>query len=124
MVALRPKASAEEDVTFKGGFTIHADKSPNSRGAREVLEGLGLSVVEASDIWTGIREGRIRALYLLGGDPQEQLSEAEREERARLVEAAGLLRGSQPTPMVLGAYGGVGGGAGMGFTELRYDDAR
>ena len=53
-----------------------------------------------------------------------ELSEAEREDRARLVEAAGLLRGSQPTPMMLSAYGGVGGGAGMGFTELRYDDAR
>ena len=78
-VALRPRIGAEGDVAFKGGFTIRADKSPNTRGTREILQGLGLSLVEASEIWEGIREGRIRALYFLGGAPAERLSEAERE---------------------------------------------
>lgn len=79
MVGLRPKVSTEGDVTFKSGFTIHADKSPNSWGAREVLGGLGISVFESSEVWTGIKEKRIKGLYLLGGDPNEQLSREERE---------------------------------------------
>jgi len=77
-VAVRSRLSAEGDVVFKGGFTIRADRSPNSRGAREILQGLGLPVVEAADIWEGIRAGRIVALYFLGGDPSEVLSEAEK----------------------------------------------
>ncbi len=84
-VALRSKVGSEGDVVFKSGFTIHADKSPNTRGAREVLEGLGLSVVDASEVWKGIREGRIKALYCLGGDPLESVSETEREVLGALV---------------------------------------
>ena len=64
-------------MVFKGGFTIHADKSPNARGARTVLEGLGLSLTETSEIWRGVAEGRIRGLYLLGGDPLESMSDEE-----------------------------------------------
>ncbi len=76
-VAVRNRVSDEGDVVFKGGFTIHADKSPNARGARSVLEGLGLSPVETSEIWRGVAEGRIRGLYLVGGDPLESLSDEE-----------------------------------------------
>lgn len=84
-VALRSKVRSEGDVVFKSGFTIHADKSPNTRGAREVLEGLGLSVVDASEVWKGIREGRIKALYCLGGDPLEAVSEPEQDALGALV---------------------------------------
>ena len=76
-VAVRNRVSDEGDVVFKGGFTIHADKSPNARGARSVLEGLGLSPVETSEIWRGVADGRIRGLYLVGGDPLESLSDEE-----------------------------------------------
>lgn len=76
-VAVRNRVSDEGDVVFKGGFTIHADKSPNARGARTVLEGLGLSPVETSEIWRGVADGRIRGLYLVGGDPLESLSDEE-----------------------------------------------
>ncbi len=76
-VAVRTRVSDEGDVVFKSGFTIHADKSPNARGARTVLEGLGLSLTETSEIWRGVAEGRIKGLYLLGGDPLESLSDAE-----------------------------------------------
>ena len=78
-VAIRSKVSAEGDVTFKSGFTIRADRSPGSRGAQQALEREGVAAVDPSAIWDGIREQRIRALYLLGGDPQDRLSEAERE---------------------------------------------
>ena len=71
-------------MVFKGGFTIHGDKSPNSRGARTVLEGLGLSLREASEIWRGVAEGRIRGLYLLGGDPLASLSDEEQTALAAL----------------------------------------
>jgi len=77
-VALRPKLSAEGDVVFKSGFTVRADKTPNTRGAREILGALGLPVLDASEIWKGIQEGRIQALYFLGGDPAERLSETEK----------------------------------------------
>ena len=78
-VALRTRVSEEGDVPFKSGFTIHADKSPNARGAREVLDGLGLPPVAAAEIWSGIQAGRIKALYWAGGDPKEHLSEAGKE---------------------------------------------
>ncbi len=76
-VAVRTRVSDEGDVVFKGGFTIHADKAPNARGARAVLEGLGLSLTETSEIWRDVAEGRIRGLYLLGGDPLESMSDEE-----------------------------------------------
>ncbi|MCZ6635436.1 MAG: molybdopterin-dependent oxidoreductase [bacterium] len=78
-VGIRDKRSAEGDVVFKSGFTIGGDKAPNTRGAKTVLEGLGISVVDAQEIWNGIGEGRIQALYVLGGDPFEKMSEAERK---------------------------------------------
>ena len=78
-VAMRPKVSAEGDVAFKGGFVIRADKAPNALGARTVLEGLGIGLCEPSEVWQGIQEGRIKGLYMLGGDPVERISEAERK---------------------------------------------
>ena len=83
-VAVHTRLSDEGDVVFKGGFTIHGDKSPNSRGARTVLEGLGLSLREASEIWRGVADGRIRGLYLIGGDPLASLSEEEQTALATL----------------------------------------
>ena len=71
--------SAEGDVGFKSGFTIRAVRSPGSGGALQALEREGVAAVDPSEIWGGIRDKRIRALYLLGGDPQDRLSEAERE---------------------------------------------
>lgn len=83
-VAVRSRVSDEGDVVFKGGFTIRADKSPNARGARTVLEGLGLTLTETSEIWRGVADGRIRGLYLVGGDPLESLSDEEQAALASL----------------------------------------
>jgi len=77
-VGLASATSSEGDVGFKSGFTIRADKSPNARGVHEVMGGLGVAVVDASEIWKGIQEGRIKALYLLGGGFSPEYSEAER----------------------------------------------
>ena len=83
-VAVRHRVSDEGDVVFKSGFTIRADKSPNARGARTVLKGLGLSLAETADIWRGVTDGRIRGLYLVGGDPLESLSDEEQTALASL----------------------------------------
>lgn len=83
-VAVHSRISDEGDVVFKGGFTIRADKSPNARGARAVLNGLGLPLAETSEIWRGVADGRIRGLYLVGGDPLESLSDEEKTALASL----------------------------------------
>ena len=83
-VAVRPKVSEEGDVVFRGGFTIRGDKSPNGRGVAEVFSGLGISLTDPLEIWRGIQEGHIKALYVLGGDPLEKISEAERSSLGNL----------------------------------------
>ena len=83
-IGIRPKVSQEGDTTFKGGFTIRADKSPNSRGVTEILSGLGVSITDPVEIWRGIQEGNIKALYILGGDPLERITEAERSSLGKL----------------------------------------
>lgn len=83
-IGIRPKVSEEGNTTFKGGFTIRADKSPNSRGVTEILSGLGVSITDPVEIWRGIQEGNIKALYILGGDPLERITEAERSSLGKL----------------------------------------
>lgn len=76
-VGLASHTGAEGDVPFKCGFTIRADKCANTRGVKEVMAGLGVQVLPVADIWTGIRQGRIKGLYVLGGDFAPDPSEAE-----------------------------------------------
>ena len=83
-VAIRTNASPEGDVTFKSGFTIRSEKSPNARGAAEVLRGVGLAPVDVEEIWTGIESGRIKALYYLNGDPEATLTRREIETLGKL----------------------------------------
>ena len=64
--------------------------------------------------------------------PGRELTEQQRADHLRLMEAAGLLQADQQTPLVLGVYGhgsrsggqGARGTGGLGFRELRYNDAR
>ena len=73
------------------------------------------------------RKRRVR-----GAKPGRELTEQQRADHLRLMEAAGLLQGDHQTPLVLGAYGhgsrsggqGTRGTGGLGFRELRYNDAR
>ena len=68
---------------------------------------------------TAPRRRRVR-----GAKPGRELTAQERADHLRLMEAAGLLQANHHTP-VLGAYGqGDAGAAGLGFRELRYNEAR
>ena len=66
-----PKPSGE-DITYKSGFTIHADKSPNRRGAERVLE-------SSIPLWEGLKKGGVKTLFLLGGSLHQTLTAAEEE---------------------------------------------
>ena len=68
-----------ETWTAKNGFRIEADKSPNSRGASDML-----GVDSINDIIKGINKGSIRGLYMLGGDINQTFS-------SEVVEALGKL---------------------------------
>ena len=78
-VALRTKIDKESDVEFKSGFTIRSDKSPNFRGANEILAAQGVALSSESELWESISSGSIKAVLFFGGDPQEKLSDQEKE---------------------------------------------
>jgi len=71
-VFLHAPAPEGEEVVYKSGFTIRADKSPNRRGARLVLE-------SDRELWQGIREGKIRTLFLLGGGAALELTDEQKK---------------------------------------------
>ncbi len=66
-----------EDLTFKNGFKIHADKSPNKRGT-ELLIG------NRSDFWTALKKGGIEVLVFFGNDLNLELSEIQKESLKKL----------------------------------------
>jgi len=66
------RAPEGEEVTFKSGFTIRADKSPNRKGA-ELILGTG------TDFWAGIKKGTIKVVFFLGGDVNMSLDESQKE---------------------------------------------
>ena len=78
-VALRTKIDKESDVEFKSGFTIRSDKSPNFRGANEILTAQGVALSSESELWEGIRSGLIKAVLFFGGDPQKKLGDEDKE---------------------------------------------
>jgi anaerobic selenocysteine-containing dehydrogenase len=67
---------AGEDRTFKGGFTMYAEKAPNARGVRRVLEALaarrgGGSVHDAASFVAAVRAGKIGAAVVTGNYPSD-----------------------------------------------------
>lgn len=56
-----------EDVVYKDGFTIRADKSTNHRGAKLLLG-------EKTDFWQAIEKGKVKTLVVLNHDVDLQLS--------------------------------------------------
>ncbi|MBI4553256.1 MAG: molybdopterin-dependent oxidoreductase [Candidatus Latescibacteria bacterium] len=68
-----------EGWVSKSGFRIEADKTPNARGAREML-----GAADMRGIVDGINAGTIKGLYIVGGDLGLVLSAAEKEALGKL----------------------------------------
>jgi NADH-quinone oxidoreductase subunit G len=75
-LAVGPVPFAGEDRTFKGGFTMYAEKAPNARGVRRVLEALaarrgGGSVHDAASFVAAVRAGKIGTAVVSGNYPSD-----------------------------------------------------
>ncbi len=84
VLALDPKAELAvgpvpvkgEDRTFKGGFTMYAEKAPNARGVRRVLEALsarrgGGAVHDAASFAAALRGRQLGAAVVTGNYPSD-----------------------------------------------------
>lgn len=60
-----PIGSTGEDVKF----TIRPEKHPNRRGVEAVIEAMGGNTAASQDVWKEVGEGRIKAVWVVGGYP-------------------------------------------------------
>lgn len=58
-------------------FTIRAEKCPNRRGVEAVIQQVQGSVLSFSEILNQVTRGDVEALYVLGGDPEGWISDAD-----------------------------------------------
>jgi NADH-quinone oxidoreductase subunit G len=61
-----------ENEVFKSNFTIHADKSPNQKGAN-------LFLGDKTDFWQAIKKGDVEVLIFLGNDLNLKLSDQQKD---------------------------------------------
>ena len=78
-IALCNRADPGGDRCFGDGFTIRADRAPNTRGAGEIAVQLGLEFTAAQDMWRDMAAGRVRAAFAVAGARGETLAREERE---------------------------------------------
>ena len=73
MLAIGPVPFLGEDKTFPGGFTIRAEKAPNTRGVRRVLEALagGKPVANAQGFESALASGKFAAAIVTGNYPSD-----------------------------------------------------
>ena len=64
-----PVFSEKEDQTFKGGFTISAEKVPNRRGVKKMLDHFGEPALTFPELLKAIEKDQIGAVWLQGGYP-------------------------------------------------------
>ena len=70
-LAVGPAPVVGQDITFKGGFTIYAEKAPNRRGGERVLVSAGGPVATFDELLAAAASGKIKGLYLAGGYPPD-----------------------------------------------------
>ena len=75
-LAVGPVPFTGEDRTFKGGFTMYAEKAPNARGVRRVLEALsakrgGGTVHDAAAFTAVMRSKQFGAVVITGNYPSD-----------------------------------------------------
>ncbi len=70
--AVGPVPTEGEDKTFKDGFTLYAEKAPNARGVRRVLEGVASGkVLDADAMVRELKKGGPDAVIVTGNYPSE-----------------------------------------------------
>jgi NADH-quinone oxidoreductase subunit G len=82
-LAVGPVPFVGGDRTFKGGFTMYAEKAPNARGVRRVLEALVASrqakVHDFASFLSALRSGGFGAAVLTGNYPSDWVTPALRD---------------------------------------------
>jgi NADH-quinone oxidoreductase subunit G len=74
-LAVGPVPFHGEDKTFPGGFTMRAEKCPNARGVRRVLEALGgKAPLEADAFFKALNSKSYGAVVLCGNYPSDWVS--------------------------------------------------
>ena len=58
-----------EDYTFKGGFTVKAEKVANKNGMAAILDHFGGDLLKLVDLPAAVKSGRIEAVVISGGYP-------------------------------------------------------
>jgi NADH-quinone oxidoreductase subunit G len=78
LLAVGPVPFLGEDKTFPGGFTIRAEKAPNARGIRRVLEALsgGKPVANAQGFEQALASGKYGAAIVTGNYPSDWVTPA------------------------------------------------
>ncbi|MDG2423287.1 MAG: 2Fe-2S iron-sulfur cluster-binding protein [Phycisphaerales bacterium] len=72
VVGVGPVPFNGQDKSFPGGYTIRAEKAPNARGVRRVLEALGLQVMDAAAMEkTLATDTKIDRLVVTGNYPSQ-----------------------------------------------------
>ena len=77
LLAVGPVPFEGEDKTFPGGYTIRAEKAPNARGVRRVLEAFGGRVTDAAGFEVALSsESGPEAVVLTGNYPSAWVTES------------------------------------------------
>ena len=75
-IGVGPVPRHGEDKTFPGGFTVYAEKAPNARGVRRVLEKFSANVLNHDELTGRLRsDGEIDTLVLTGNYPSDWVTD-------------------------------------------------
>ncbi|MBM4112100.1 MAG: 2Fe-2S iron-sulfur cluster binding domain-containing protein [Phycisphaerae bacterium] len=96
-----------EDRKFPGGFTVRAEKAPNARGVRRVLESGGAGVLDFKAFVEALRKGSIGVAVVTGNYPSEwitpELMDALGETPTVLIDTLPSALGSRSQVVLPGA---------------------
>jgi len=68
VLAPLPAPTVGEDIRFKGGFTICAERAANAAGVRRILEQFRERATDLNSVLLRAEKGELSAVYLLNGD--------------------------------------------------------
>jgi NADH-quinone oxidoreductase subunit G len=87
LLALGRVPSVGQDITFKNGFTIHAEKCPNRRGVEEVLKHFQGEVLPWENFLAQVDAQTFAGVWVTGGYPEPWIDEptAARFDRQELL---------------------------------------